>query len=74
MLTNMKVRCINCKQTSYFHVHSWKGRVNAAIYTECPKCHKYDDVFHFPLEIYDKYLKDILAGREFPGTGPIKEM
>jgi hypothetical protein len=31
-------------------------------------------VFHFPLEIYEKYLKDILAGREFPGTGPIKEM
>ena len=63
MLTNKSVRCVYCNKSSFFYVHSWKGRSYAAIYTECPKCKKYADVYHFAIDEYDKILRDVLAGK-----------
>ena len=63
MLTKEKVRCPYCNRTQFFYVTLWKNTTHGALYTECPKCHKFDDVIWFPIGELEKKVVE-LTGKE----------
>ena len=65
MLTRLKVRCPHCNRTSFFYVHEMKDATHGSLWTECPKCHSFDDVIYFPIREYDEQVAS-LTGKELP--------
>jgi hypothetical protein len=65
MLTKLKVRCPYCNRASFFYVHEWRSKTHAAFWTECPKCHSFDDAIYVPAKEYEKQVV-VLTGKEKP--------